>query len=212
MTVEFLPLGDRSPEWHATRSTRIGGSDCGAIIGHGYVSRARLLAEKRGEVDRSGDTDAKARGRWLEPAGLAYLAEKKGVTYDAARQGSYWDDWRVYNPDAITTDGRLIEIKSTAQRDDRWGRGGKVIKPGDPICIPVGYYSQTQWGMELLGIKETLLAVVATKLSRRQDGSDGSDFDFASYRIKHDPTFCAWLLEQARAFHHDMTTTDRKAA
>lgn len=180
------------PEWHAARAGRIGGSDVGVLMGWSpYQTRWDLLQHKAGGEGPK-VTKAMKRGNYLEPAIAAWLADEAGVTYDPEYVGTWVDneiDWRLYNPDAVTTDGRLCEFKTTSVRDAEhgWGRAGTAQ-------VPLTYAAQCQWGLGILGLKECILAVL----------SGAPRFEFAKYRIKYDPAAFAYLTEQAERFRADL--------
>lgn len=178
--------------WHQARAGRIGGSDLGAIIGHGYQTRDELLAEKIGGSLRE-PSPAMRRGHYAEAYLRAWLAGEKGIVLDDSRYGTYHgDDWAVINPDGISTDGVLVEFKCHRNRDD-FGRAGTDQ-------IPAKHLAQVTWACGWLGLDRWVLAVHAIKQTGR-----GPDWDDALYKGRFDPTFHAWLLRQAHTFHHDMT-------
>lgn len=189
--------------WHEARRGRVGGSDLGAIIGHGYQARAELLAEKTGQATRP-DTEAMRRGHYAEHYLRAWLDGEKGIVLDDDRAGTYHgDDWAVINPDGISTDGRLVEFKCHATRDG-WGRAGTDQ-------IPAKHLAQVTWGAGWLGLDRWVLAVHATKVTDR-----GPTFDDALYKGCVDLDFFHWLKREARVFWADLQqqlpTTDRTAA
>lgn len=184
-------IGEWTPNdeaWHAARRFRVGGSEIGAVLGWSHFqTREDLKAEKLGLVTRR-KSKAMARGNYLEPAIAAWLADELGITYDESYKGTWVDDehdYMLFNPDAVTTDGRLCEFKSTAVRDAEhgWGRAGTR-------SVPLAYGAQCIWGMGILGLKECHLAVI----------SGAPEFAFAKYRIKFDSIVFAYLRGQARKF------------
>ena len=200
---------DRSPEWYAARAGRIGGSDIGVVmgwyltdpLGRPLKTREQLLDEK---VNNPGPPDRKPskatdRGTYCEPAIAAWLADSAGLTYDDAWTGTWVDDhddrW-MYNPDAVTSDGRLVEFKTTEVRDAShgWGRARS-----DQVPLP--YAAQVQWGMGILGLTECLVGVLA--------GSP--KFEFARYRVRFDPDVFAYLRANAEAFMAQVEATKQKA-
>lgn len=203
---------DRSPEWHAARAGRIGGSDIGTLmgwylfnpVGQPLRTRADLFDEKvNGRSERDPATKpskAKERGIYCEPAIAAWLADREQVTYDDSKIGTWVDDtddrW-MYNPDRVTTDGRLCEFKTTEVRDAGHGWGRALTGQ-----VPLVYSAQVQWGMGVMGYTECLLPVLA--------GSP--KFEFALYKIKFDPNVFAYLRDNAEAFMAQVEAAQQKAA
>lgn len=158
-----------SPEWHEARRYRVGGSEIGTVYGLNHFEDAEsLAARKRGELEARPDTAAMVRGRYLEPAVLAWLSDTERVTYDPDYEGTWADDWMLYNPDAVTTDGRLVEVKTAGEKtvDRGWGRAGT-----DQIPLP--YQAQCVWGLGILGLTDCLVGVCF-----------GAPFEFRRYRVK----------------------------
>ena len=198
MTAAPVPTSSRE-EWLEFRRNTIGGSDVPAILGWSpYATREDVRAEKlKGHTKP--DSKAMQRGRLLEPAILAWVAEEYGVEYDARYAGTAWvDGWQHFTPDAVTTDGILIEAKTTGARDldHGWGRAG-----GFKGEVPLHYTAQIVWGLGLLGLKEAWCAVL----------SGAPTFGFARYRIKFNPDHYAFLVDKARHFY-DQLTEARQAA
>ena len=188
-----------SPEWYGARAGRIGGSDLAAILGISpWATRDDLLAEKRAQLaddwTPAPTTASQQRGIWLEPALLAYAADR-GYPADPARNGTYAADWQLVNPDGITNTGELVEAKSVRMRTpDKWGRGGTDQ-------IPANYEAQVQWGCGLLGLDRWVMPVISTKA----DGDGGSDFVFSLYKGKADPVIFRALVRRAADFHRELT-------
>lgn len=191
------------PAWHNARAGRIGGSDVGVILGWSpFVTRDELLRRKAGLLPPQRLSKAMARGNYLEPAVAAWLADEAKVTYDDTYRGTWVDDrddWMLYNPDAVTTDGRLCEFKTTATRsaEHGWGRAGTAD-------VPLTYAAQVQWGMGILGMTDCLFAVL----------SGAPKFEFARYRVRFDRAIFTYLREQVTIFRADLDalTQERSAA
>lgn len=197
-------LGDHppsSPEWHALRAGRLGGSDAGTLIGHGFRDWRELLAEKAGGTEPTPDTPAMARGRWLEPALLAYAADR-GYVADPAMHGTYVDDernWMLANPDGIAG-SVLIEAKSTSWRDpEKWGRGGSDQ-------IPPGFLAQVTWNCHVLGLERWVLPVVSAKLTPGAQHSPCA-LEFSLYKGHYNPEFAAFLIRRGERFMQELQET-----
>lgn len=216
-----------TPEWHEARRWRIGGSEIAAACGLSpWTHRDQLIADKiAGTVHPQ--TPAMWRGTMLEAAVLGMVAERRSLTtswptpliYDDAMAGTHVHprhDWALYNPDAVTTDGVLVEAKTADRRavltgddwDDlhrpahAWGRAGTDR-------VPMHYLYQVQWGLGILGLDRAILAILAA-------GERG--FDFATYPIRFNPALFTALLRAGQRFITDLhaardaATTDRTAA
>ena len=198
MTAKPVPTSSRE-EWLELRRNHIGGSDIGPIMGWSpYATREDVRAEKLTGATKP-DTKAMQRGRLLEPAILAWVAEEYQVQFDPAYGGVAWvDGFQHYTPDAVTTDGILIEAKSTGIRDAEhgWGRAGGF--KGD---VPLHYAAQVIWGLGVLGLREAWCAVLA----------GAPTFGFARYRVEFNADHYAFLVEKARIFY-DQLTQARQAA
>lgn len=190
-------FADHSPQWHAARRWRIGGSEIGQVMGWSrFGNRDDLLAAKLNPADDKPQTPAQLRGTLLEPAILAWGTEAKGHRYSPDMAGTWLHpifDWALFNPDAVTTDGVLIECKSTVDRSTEtgWGRAGTDQ-------IPLGYTAQVQWGMAVLGAPEARVLVLSGATNGRPD------LVFAEYRIRADKAMQTRLLAAGSRFHQQL--------
>lgn len=195
---------DHSPEWYAARRWRIGGSEIGQVMGWSpWGTRDALMARKL-QPDTKPQTPAQLRGTLLEPATLTWGTEAKGYTYDPQMAGTWLHglfDWALYNPDAVTADGLLIECKSTVDRSTEkgWGRAGTNQ-------IPLGYAAQTQWGMAVLGLPEARVLVIHGATNGRPD------LAFSQYVIKADKAMQTRLLAAGLRFHQELTAAATAAS
>lgn len=196
MLGRWAPGGDA---WRDARRARIGGSEIGTVCGwNRYETAEELLARKRGELPPRPDTDATLRGRYLEAGVLQWLADREGFVVDPAMQGTWVHDDHdiaLFTPDAVTTDGRLVEIKTAAVKDaeEGWGRAGTSQ-------IPLAYQAQCQWGLGILGLTGCLVGVCF-----------GTPFEFRRYRVKFDRKVFDHLLRRAAEFVARLNQT-REAA
>lgn len=200
--MTLVKLGDyppHSPEWHALRAGHLGASDMGVLLGYGYKSRAELLAEKANPPTEHHETDGMKRGRWLEPALLAYAADR-GYVPDPAMHGTWHNTdypWATVNPDGVTASGVLIECKSTSVREPgEWGRGGSSQ-------VPPGYLAQVTLTCGVMGLEKWVLPVLATKPTP-DDEHAPSTFDWALYKGSFDPKFFAFICRLADRFMADL--------
>ena len=190
---------DGSPEWHEARRWRIGGSDIGQIMGWSpFGTRDDMLTAKLSGPDPDRvPTKAQMRGTLLEPAILAWGEQVHGYRYDETRRGTWLHgvfNWALFNPDAVTTDGLLIECKSTADRstDRGWGRAGTDH-------VPLHYRAQVTYGMGILGLDAAHLIVLHGATNGRPD------LAFCRYRVPFDRPLFNRLLAAGLAFHNDIT-------
>ena len=186
-----------SPEWHAARRWRIGGSEIAQVMGWSrFGSRDDLLAAKLTPVDKP-PTRAMLRGTVLEPSVLSWGAARHGYQYADGSDATYLHgvyDWALYNPDALLVDGPLIEVKTTADRSREmgWGRAGTDQ-------IPLYYRAQVAHGMAVMDLPETRLLVLHGATNGRPD------LDIAEYRIKRDRPLEMRLLAAGKRFIHELT-------
>ena len=190
-----------SPDWHAARRWRIGGSEIAQVMGWSrFGSRDELLAAKLNPVDKP-PTRAMLRGTLLEPSVLSWGAARHGYQYADGSAGTYLHgvyDWALANPDAIAdSDGGeriLIECKTATDRSKEmgWGRAGTDQ-------IPLYYRAQVAWGMAVLDLPETRLLCLHGATNGRPD------LDIAEYRIKRDRPLEMKLLAAGKRFIHELT-------
>ena len=189
-----------TPDWHAARRWRIGGSEIAVVMGWSpFQTREELLAQKLSGASTEVNTKATLRGHLLEPAILAWGAHAKGYQYDQDASTATWLhplwDFALYNPDSLTLDGLLIECKSVADRttEKGWGRAGTSN-------VPLYYAAQCQWGMAVLGAPETRLLAL-------HGGTNGRpDLAFCEYKIPADKALQARLLAAGLRFTRELTT------
>jgi putative phage-type endonuclease len=187
-----------TPEWHAARDSRIGGSEIGTVAGwNPWETRDDLLGRKLGLIPRREGNANTERGHYLEEAVATWLADKSSLTYDYdASQGTYVHpelDWMAFNPDRLTTDSELVEIKTASTRDG-WGRQGTD-------AIPLTYQAQCHWGLHVLGLTICHVGVLF-----------GDPFQFARYKVRYDPMAADYLIRQGEAFMADLATSDHRSA
>ena len=189
-----------SPEWHAARRWRIGGSEIAQVMGWSrFGSRDDLLAARLNPIDKP-PTRAMLRGTVLEPSVLSWGAARHGYQYADGSNGTYLHgvyDWALANPDAIAdSDGGarvLIECKTATDRseDTGWGRAGTDR-------IPIAYRCQVAWCMAVLDLPEAHILVLAGAHSGRPD------LHFSRYVVKRDRPLEMKLLAAGLAFIREL--------
>lgn len=150
-----------SPEWHAARRWRIGGSDIGAVMGWSpWKTRNDLLHAKREDIaQKRRPSPAETAGTLLEPSILEWGTTTYGYAYDEDASAATWvnnhHDWILYNPDSITTDGIIVECKTTSNCCPQNGWGTPETNQ-----IPQNYMAQVQWGMLTTGLQQAHLILL----------------------------------------------------
>lgn len=188
------------------REGRIGGSTIAVVCGWSpFKTRNALLADMAARSSTERTSRAIARGHALEAAVADWLAAGKGLTYDPdASAATYLHDtidWALFNPDRITTDGQLVEVKTCGDRntDAGWGRAGTDK-------VPLYYATQVQWGLGILGMDRAILTVLHGATNGRPD------LQRADYPIRFDPYAYQFLLRKARWFMGELDNARRAAA
>lgn len=138
-------------EWLEWRRQDVTASDVAALFGLStWKSPLQVWAEKTGRAAEQWDSPLMRRGRWLEPAVLAALAE----TYPRSRivrGDSYYRDPDIRlgaTPDAFMDEGTLIETKVTARPVfEGWGE-----------TAPMAYQLQAATGAMLTSAYKAIIA------------------------------------------------------
>ncbi len=164
-------------------------SKVAAIVGLSpWESRFSLWHRMAGLVPPEPDSDVKRRGHYLEPAIVAWWADRhpewhvtEGGTAIHTQDGRF-----AATPDRmIAREGdpewlRCLEVK-TSRQDDQWGAEGTDE-------IPPHYFVQCQWQMECTGTRLCHVALLDTWLA------------FREYVVEYDPQEAAGLRAEAAAF------------
>lgn len=205
-----------SDEWHAIRSTGIGGSEVAAIVGCSrWESAFTLWAKKTGriEVEKFAPSEAAEWGNRLEPVILDKF-EDEHPEFEIIRDVGTWHHkdrrWQIANPDAIaieknTNEPIIIEVK-TAQYEDDWSDGP-----------PVYYMTQVQWYLQTFGYSKAIFAVLFHGNKYEEHVVEASEFEQSVNlelveRFKHyvdddiEPDFdgSKSTLETVRKMHPDI--------
>ena len=191
---------DGSPEWHAARQDRIGGSEVGTLMGWSpFETRAELRDRKLGLVEPKATTPTMARGHYLEQGVADWVADQTGAVYGPALSSGTFvhpdHDWALANPDKVLVGGReLLEIKTSSEQtpDHGWGRAGTDQ-------IPLHYAAQVTWYLGILGATTCHVAVLF-----------GKPFGFRKYRVRFDRSAFNYLLEQASIFRAELDAARQK--
>lgn len=148
--VEVLDRSASRPEWLRERRRSYGGSDASALAGmNPWRSAIELWLDKTGRLPDEAPTDAQEWGLRLEPAVLAWFAER--YSPDVVRVGMWRQpDEPLFhtNPDGIVLEQGQpvagVEIKTTSWRQaHEWA---------DDQC-PDHAELQAQWSMGVTGLR-----------------------------------------------------------
>jgi putative phage-type endonuclease len=135
--------------WLAWRREGLGGSDVAAVLGVSPWSTPLQVWLERTDPDAlpSSDTPAFARGRRLEVAVLAWLADELGGTVEPGRPVIGPHPLRA-SPDAyvVLSDGRRVGAEAKTSRDPPWD------------AIPVYYELQCRHYLACTGLSSWWLA------------------------------------------------------
>jgi putative phage-type endonuclease len=162
LIAQHVPL---SPEWHATRTLGLGGSEIAAVLGLSkYESAFSLWHRKAGGIIPESDNPAMEWGRRLEGVVAAKFAENHPDLALVNTPGTYRNrerTWQIANPDGVLFDDDrpfplapvAIYEGKTARYDYEWGTPGTDE-------IPVPYLVQVRWYMDVFGVDTCHLAVL----------------------------------------------------
>lgn len=191
----FVP---HSPEWYAARRWRVGASEVATILGLSpyRTTAAELMRQKLDGTIRP-ETRAMRRGTFLEAGVLAWAAAEYRLDL-APTPGTYVHDvldWALANPDAMTVDGAVVEVKTTIDRtrEDGWGRGGTD-------AIPLAYQCQVEWECGVTGATEWHLVVLSGGVNGRPS------LDLAHYYGRAAPARFASLTGYVSRWHQRLIT------
>lgn len=109
-------------EQKLARATRIGSSDCAAVLGvDPERSPADVWLDKTARDPGFSGNEATERGNWMEPALIKFAASKLNKVFIADQMFIHDSDLLCANLDAISKDKtEAVEAKSTIMGDD-WG-------------------------------------------------------------------------------------------
>lgn len=125
-----LPVDAPEEVWRAERRKGIGGSDTPVLLGETPYNQSLygLWLDKTGQAADIETTDAMRRGNWLEPHLADWFTEQTDIP--VRRCGllvSRHRDHLRTNPDRLSGDGGVVEIKSTSfytQTAKEWRNNG----------------------------------------------------------------------------------------
>lgn len=140
-----MQLVQNTPEWHAFRRKRIGGSDAPIIMGVSpWKTPYQLWIEKTSGVQPSATAPQK-RGLELETTARQAFEQMTGMVVfpKVLLHPSY--DWMMASLDGIDSQGSaIVEIKCPGRADHEAAKSGK---------IPEKYFPQLQHQLAVTGLK-----------------------------------------------------------
>lgn len=152
-----LEPGAPEHEWHAVRATGLGGSDVMAAMGGSrYLSPYGLWLIKTGRWSGPEQNAAMTRGKVLEDVVADMWSAETGL--GAVRTGT----WRrrdaeheLGNPDRFTSDGGILEVKTTASTD-----GNRLWRVHGIWTPTLSALAQVQWYMHITGARHAHLVLL----------------------------------------------------
>jgi putative phage-type endonuclease len=115
----------RSPEWHAERRKLLTASETASVLGDNKYQTSAQLMEQKIAGTTLDDNEAMAHGRLYEDEALQLFVELTQVPCFALGLVTWHEHGVGASVDAITYDGRIVEIKCPL---NRWVRKGIVPK------------------------------------------------------------------------------------
>lgn len=182
-----------TPTWRRLMTA----SKVAAILGVSQYDSPRSMWHKmRNELPAEEQTDVQSRGHYLEPAILAWWADRHGV--DRTNRSAwinhpafYMDGWAAATPDAqATLDGDLVLVEAKSARDmDEWGAPGTDE-------IPTKYLFQAYWQMHVSGVHTCYIPVI------------GAFLDFEEYVVVYDREIGATLERRCLEFYESLKANE----
>lgn len=145
----ILPTDAPHGDWLRMRTHGLGGSDMAILTGNSHYqgqSVYNLWLDKTGKVEPDeAESDIFRYGHDIEDMLAKWFTEDTGIkTRNAGMFASKSLPWAFANPDRLTEDGGVLEIKTTSS----WTDNGKSYKAG---VVPLAHLDQVQWYMRVLG-------------------------------------------------------------
>ncbi len=188
----------QKPRWRG-----VGGSDAAAILGmNKWSSPFDVWYTKTHRLSGGVDNQYTHWGNLQEPIIANHYAKKHGVFLRTSRR--LWSDtieWMSGTPDRLVFKDRDswipykgLEIKTaTSTQKNKWSKYGTVedyMSIGERVSIPITYFVQCQWYMELTGVKPWDLVV-------KLDSAD-----YREFTVKYDQDFMQQAIRTVDEFWH----------
>jgi putative phage-type endonuclease len=142
----ILPAGAPREEWLNERRKGLGSSDAPLLMGlpQGDDSEYGMWLDKTGRVAHQPPNEAMQRGIWLEPHVVDWFATRTGLEVRRCGMVAHREvPWLRANPDRLTEDGGLVEIKTL----NSWAKTKVEWRDG----IARHAYVQAQWQLMVTG-------------------------------------------------------------
>lgn len=198
--IQTISITDRA-SWLAGRMQDVTASDIGSICGvDPYRSPLRVFAEKTGAIQPDDESNIMRRGRWMEYAAMAALAEMR-PSWDFRKASVYLRDTDLRigaTPDAAAIDPDregfgTIQIKVVALRKfnaDWRGQDEDEDHGYGDIRVPLYYQLQTITEAKMMGAQwAALAALVVGEFMADLHILDVEIHDAAWERIKSEVAF-----------------------
>lgn len=200
MTYHELPANGRN-DWLKQRHDGIGASEAAAVMGRSpWTSPFDLYWRKRSAVDDGGENEYTSWGHRLEPVIAAHFAGQHPELHARTAVGLCVNDarsWQRCSPDGLLFEASIVrnrgahggpapeplaglEVKNAHNRED-WDEP-------DLQGIPLHYYDQVQWSMDVTGLPVWWVAVLF-----------GGN-TYAEYEVAYDDLHAKALREQGDLF------------
>jgi len=143
MPFEYVQLQQGSAEWLAFRKNKISATDCAAILGVSpWKTPLQLYNEKISDDAPMQPNERMQRGIDLEPIARNLFEIKTGI---AMIPRVVVKDWAMASLDGMSSDGQILEIKCSGEKDHAIALTGKV---------PDHYYPQLQHQMYVCDVEK----------------------------------------------------------
>lgn len=198
---EATYLGDwevASPEWHAARRERVGGSEVAPILGLSpWDSYFSLWHRKRGAIGEQDENPEMRWGNLLEDVICREFANRH-PDLDVLPAAGTWvhreRGWQLANPDRLAVNrdtGQLEVVEAKTARDDHgWGEEGTDQ-------IPVYYRAQCLHYLDVFGLDVCRVPVLI------------SGSDYREYEVRYDETDALIGRDAAAAFLDTLRRNER---
>ena len=190
-----LPITATPEQWQEFRTTGIGGSDAPILTGNAtYKTPYELWLEKTGQVDpKPLDGDHIWFGHKIEPVLADWFEEQTGIkTRQCGSYRSKTQHFMLANPDRLTADGGILEIKST----ESFAPNGKLYAAGE---IPAAHYDQVQQYMWVTGRLHAHIVVI---IGRKK----------MLFPVDYNPEYAEALVRIAGVYWHEHVQTGKPPA
>lgn len=179
--VDVMPAGVERADWLVARRSGIGGSDAATVAGlNPYSSRYELYLDKTGQLPEKEQTSAMAWGNRLEPVIAQWFCDTTGLQVRSAGLVAHRErGWQLGNVDRLVSDGGILEIKST---------GDRQAKLWDDDQVPDAAELQSQHYLAVTGRTHAWVAVLV-------NGRDP-----LLRRLERDESLISTLTEMEREF------------